>query len=492
MNRFGKSLMTLLAVGLFAAAFGANTQHGQGTGGGPEKITQSSGNGGVVANTNSGKSSVGNKNTVQSEIPGEVQVPDNGGGTGNGFDWVTWGLVIAFAVLFIVVLIVIAVVAVSLGQCGKSSKHNVGGKTNGGDTQKSDIGMRHLAGDATPAPPAVPASAETFLEDVRKSVAESENRIVDYLEKGLNALFGEIVRTPAAEQMIDGLTKNLQDAQWELDCAKSELAAANEKLKELECAQSELAAACAELTKLKNDLAAACAELEELESAKSEFETKLTAANVAANEKLKELDCAKSELAAANEKLKHLECVRCDLEMHLAELDHEFRVKYCFFYGEETEEFRGFLLETQNVDVERGRMLIAAWLRLVITKQVSPNDLKEELESFDSTVWRLFGAEDLERLHAVRGYIAPRIRELLDGSGLEFMWPAPDTELGVYGDRICVEGGEGAVLFGLLKKHGIHAAMDWKRTVRLRYAICGCIESNGVVVTKSRVVCYDE
>ena len=501
MNRFGKSLMTLLAVGLFAAAFGANTQHGQGTGGGPEKITQSSGNGGVVANTNSGKSSVGNKNTVPSEAPGEAQVPNNGGGTGNGGEWVIWGLVAAL----VVVLIVIAVMVVLILRSGSRSKdvpksgkntfvdasqprrdkrfdemaNNEANRTYGHVGQPVVPKFHAPAQPAVQEQPAVPAQPAASLEDVRKAVAESENRIVDYLEKVLmNNILGEITRTSAPQGDSAAPGSQTAESAAELESAQSELAAAKEKLKELESAQSELAAA--------NE------KLKELESAQSELETKLTAANEAAANKQAELESAKSDfetkLAAANEAAKN------KLEQKTNELNRKFDDainERDGFYGKKTEELRDFLLKTQNVDAEHSRMLIAAWLRLVGTKQVSPNDLRVALAALDSTVysviWERFrkkgeeeakakedeeeSSEAVLKLHAVRGYIAPLIKEILDGSGLEFMWPAPKTKLeALREDEFRVESGYRAV----------------------RYATCGMIKNNGAVVTKSRVVCYDE
>ena len=518
MNRFGKSLMTLLAVGLFAAAFGANTQHGQGTGGGPEKITQSSGNGGVVANTNSGKSSVGNKNTVPSEAPGEAQVPNNGGGTGNGGEWVIWGLVAAL----VVVLIVIAVMVVLILRSGSRSKdvpksgkntfvdasqprrdkrfdemaNNEANRTYGHVGQPVVPKFHAPAQPAVQEQPAVPAQPAASLEDVRKAVAESENRIVDYLEKVLmNNILGEITRTSAPQGDSAAPGSQTAESAAELESAQSELAAAKEKLKELESAQSELAAAKEKLKELESaqsELAAANEKLKELESAQSELETKLTAANEAAANKQAELESAKSDfetkLAAANEAAKN------KLEQKTNELNRKFDDainERDGFYGKKTEELRDFLLKTQNVDAEHSRMLIAAWLRLVGTKQVSPNDLRVALAALDSTVysviWERFrkkgeeeakakedeeeSSEAVLKLHAVRGYIAPLIKEILDGSGLEFMWPAPKTKLeALREDEFRVESGYRAV----------------------RYATCGMIKNNGAVVTKSRVVCYDE
>ena len=287
-------------------------------------------------------------------------------------------------------------------------------------------------------------------EQLRTSLSEKEEELIQkkaQLTEAQKALEAQKVETDKARQDADDKAKKLEsqaialtEAQKALEDQKVETEKARQdaddkakKLKtktdELETAQKALEDQKAETAKVRED---------------AQAEAKVQAEAV--NRQL--LDLEKQYNDAVNE--------RDD------------------FYGKDCEKLRVELLEKQKLSSDSCRMLVAAWLRLAVTKQMFPDELRRELESFDATVWRIFSKGDLNeealnQLRDVRHCFAGVIDKLLDGTALAFMWPEPGTPLEGHDDEFSIESGYRAV----------------------RYAQSGLIRRDGEVVRVSSVVCED-
>ena len=325
-------------------------------------------------------------------------------------------------------------------------------------------------------------AAVVFLFLIKKQTDHVQNGLpmisdqVDYIikldiDKKLDGISAKLQSFSPDEELRAALTKAMEaGARFE-----GEL---NRKAAELETAERDLETARNELAGKENGLADAMKDSankdEALTAAKAELETAR-----------KDLETARKELTGKENELTQVRNTLSAKETALAQAEESAKtqsetLKKQYdeaiaardgFYGKDCEDLRRELLETQQVPRESALALAAAWLSLATTRQMLPDRLRSALEVFDATVWGIFGKDDLDRLHAVRRYLLPRVRQLLEGTDFGFTWPEPGTELKALDEKeYRIESGFRAV----------------------RYATCGCIRRKGDVVTSSRVVCEDE
>ena len=297
------------------------------------------------------------------------------------------------------------------------------------------------------APPAAALSAATLRAELDRSETAITKKLGAMLANGFNDNLAEI-QERIADSVVAKMKSEGEQAVQEL---MQKLTQTEEKARaDLEAKQNELDRAT---EKAETDLEAKQAELDQAETK--------AAADLAQKDK--------------------------DLEKYRAELEERDG-----FYGEESEKLRCALLKevaasrsedsdqpVQVPEKEKAavRMLMAAWLRLTSTKEVSLDELTGALSAFDTTLWNLFGKgnekdeEKLRKLETIRGYFVAPIDLLLSGTIYEFEWPVSGLS------------------FDQLKDEEFRIENGYRS---VRYATCGLIRKDGKVVTRSRVFGYDD